>query len=864
MSSFTAQVTLDWEVFHPVKKTWLPFGKNGTVQEYLRDSGELPDPFYGENETKYQWIEDHEWHFRSKFFLNESFFNAKTLTLDIPNLDTYAQIFLNGKPLATTDNFFVHHQYLIDVKALVCGYNTLEIKIESPVLYHSKSDQYTAFTYPAPNDVGATKVASLTRKPQYQFGWDWAPRLNTIGFAYPITIGVTPIVRIENLHVNTLSISESNGAKISLNLTLQKSEVRLLCKSTYFADIEISEKSPIVLSEPAPQVASFNLYADTLLSNAQLWWPVGQGAQHLYLDTLRFYDANGKLLLEHPYTFGIRKIALLQEKDEWGTSFAFQINGRKVFAKGANVIPPGMFAGPALDSAYVALVPQMQAANFNMVRIWGGGMYAPDAFMEACDRAGIMVWHDFMFACAMYPGDKPFMELVTKEIKQQIPRLAAHPSLVYFNGNNEVDVAWHNWGFQAQYHLQEKEQQEIEAAYLQLFQKVLPLYVNLFTEKSIPYVHTSPLSNWGQDDYFNHGTMHYWGVWHGKDPLHDFAQKIGRFNAEYGFQSFPEPSTIHRFAPLSEQSLHSSVMKNHQKSYVGNGMIEKHAKTYYGKARDFQTFIYYSQLTQRKAVSSAIAGHRADAPRCMGTIFWQLNDCWPAPTWSSLDDHNNWKALHYEVQDDYRSIAVLEQIKDDTHYLVLTSDLPEDTLVTVQLDFYDLDGKLVNTQRRTYPLQNNTIQVLTALSEGKQGFIKVTLDEEYTRLFTFVEKRVVPKLKIDLQIEELDYKNKVAKLIVQTQEPLVDFWVFSEQQGLHFKENFKTLLPGKHVLEFTYENQLPTLEEIRYLLRWDLQRSEQYLTSSQFFSHFFRQVKGRPHVRQVLEGKSCFLTPFMW
>ena len=864
MSSFTAQITLDWEVFHPVKKSWLPFGQAGTVQEYLRDSGELPDPFYGENETKYQWIEDHSWHFRSQFFLNEVFFNASSLTLDIPNLDTYAQIFLNGKLLASTDNFFIHHHILLEVKDLNCGYNTIEIKIESPINYHAKSDQYKAFTYPAPNDVGAVKVASLTRKPQYQFGWDWAPRINTIGFAYPITIGVTPIVRVENLHVNTLSISESNEAKLSLNLIVQKAQVQLVCKSTYFADFEIPEKSAIYLSEPAPKVASFNLYADKLLPNAQLWWPAGQGAQHLYHDTLRFYDANGQLLLEHPYSFGIRKAELLQEKDEWGTSFAFQINGRKVFAKGANVIPPGMFAGPALDSAFVALVPQMQAANFNMVRIWGGGMYAPDAFMEACDRAGIMVWHDFMFACAMYPGDNPFIDLVTKEIKQQIPRLAAHPSLVYFNGNNEVDVAWHNWGFQGQYNLQEKEQQEIEAAYVQLFQKTLPLYVNSITEKSIPYVHTSPLSNWGQDDYFNHGTMHYWGVWHGKDPLHDFANKIGRFNAEYGFQSFPEPSTIHRFAPLSEQSLHSSVMKNHQKSYVGNGMIEKHAKTYYGKAKDFQTFIYYSQLTQRKAVSSAIAGHRADAPRCMGTIFWQLNDCWPAPTWSSLDDHNNWKALHYEVQNDYRSIAVLEQIKDDTHYLVLTSELPEDTLVTVQLDFYDLDGKLVNTQRRTYPLQNNTIQVLTALNDEKQGFIKVTLDEQYTRLFTFVEKRVVPKLKIDLQIEELDSNHKVAKLIVQTQEPLVDFWVFSEQQGLHFKENFKTLLPGKHVLEFTYENQLPTLEEIRYLLRWDLQRSEQYLTSSQFFSHFLRHVKGRPHVRQVLEGKSCFLTPFMW
>lgn len=819
MSSITAQITLDWEVFHPVKKSWLPFGQAGTVQEFLQDSGALPDPFYGENETKYQWIEDHEWCFRSKFFLNETFFNAKALTLDIPNLDTYAQIFLNGKQLASTDNFFIHHQFLLEVKDLNCGYNTIEITIESPVQHHSKSDQYKNFTYPAPNDAGTVKVASLTRKPQYQFGWDWAPRINTIGFAYPITIGVTPLVFVENLHVNTLSISESNEAKISLNLTVQKAQVKLVCKSAYFADIEIPEKSPIDLSESAPKVASFNLYADKLLPNAQLWWPAGQGAQHLYRDTLRFYDANGELLLKYPYSFGIRKVELLQEKDEWGTSFTFQINGRKVFAKGANVIPPGMFAGPALDSAYVALVPQMQAANFNMVRIWGGGMYAPDAFMEACDRAGIMVWHDFMFACAMYPGDKPFIDLVAKEIKQQIPRLAAHPSLVYFNGNNEVDVAWHNWGFQAQYHLNDKEQQEIEAAYVELFQKALPLYVNTITEKSIPYIHTSPLSNWGQDDYFNHGTMHYWGVWHGKDPLHDFAKKIGRFNAEYGFQSFPEPSTINRFAPLSEQSLHSSVMKNHQKSYVGNGMIEKHARTYYGKAKDFQTFIYYSQLTQRKAVSSAIAGHRADAPRCMGTIFWQLNDCWPAPTWSSLDDHNNWKALHYEVQDDYRSIAVLEQIKDDTHYLVLTSDLPQDTLVTVQIESFNLKGELLETQRRTYPLQTNQVQVLTALSEGKQGFIKVTLDEQYSRLFTFLEKRAAPKPKIDFQIEALDSNNKVAKLIVQTQEPLVDFWVFSEQQGLHFKDNFKTLLPGKHVLEFTYENQRPTLKEIRYLLR---------------------------------------------
>ena len=822
VSHFSSQVFLNWEVYHPVKKSWLPFGKNGSVQEWLWHNGELPDPFFGENEAQYQWIEDHEWHFRSKFFLNENFFNAKTLTLDIPNLDTYAQIFLNGKLLASTDNFFIHHQILLEVKDLNCGYNTIEIKIESPINYHDKSDQYTAFTYPAPNDVGAKKVASLTRKPQYQFGWDWAPRLNTIGFAYPISINVLPDIQVEHIVVNTISLNQNGSAQIQLKGRISTQQKAISVRSKLLNNVQIGPaKDATHSSYVASDSSLYHLELDQnyTLPNAQLWWPAGQGTQHLYQDTLRFYDANGKLLLEHPYSFGIRKTELLQEKDEWGTSFVFQINGSKVFAKGANVIPPGMFAGPALDSAYVALVPQMQAANFNMVRIWGGGMYAPDVFMEACDRAGIMVWHDFMFACAMYPGDKPFIDLVTKEIEQQIPRLAAHPSLVYFNGNNEVDVAWHNWGFQVQYRLFEKEQQEIETAYQKIFRELLPTQVTSFTSNSIPYVHTSPLSNWGQDDFFNHGTMHYWGVWHGKDPLHDFANKIGRFNAEYGFQSFPEPSTINRFALPSQHSLHSSVMKNHQKSYVGNGMIEKHAKIYYGKAKDFQTFTYYSQLTQRKAVSIAIAGHRADAPRCMGTIYWQLNDCWPAPTWSSLDDHNNWKALHYAVREDYRSIAVLEQIKDDTHYLVLTSDLPEDTLVTVQLDFYDLNGKLLTTQRRTYPLQQNKVQVLTALSEEKEGFIKVTLDEQYERLFTFVEKRKAPAPKISFQIQEVDLFAKKGILRIDNTEPLVDFWVFSEQQGLHFKENFKTLLPGKHTLEFTYQDHLPTTDELRYLLR---------------------------------------------
>jgi beta-mannosidase len=823
VSQFNSQVFLDWEVYHPVKKSWLPFGKNGSVQEWLWHNGELPDPFYGENEAKYQWIEDYEWHFRAKFFLNENFFNAKTLTLDIPNLDTYAQIFLNGKHLQSTENFFIHHQILLEVKDLNCGYNTIEIKIEAPIKHHAHSDQYKAFTYPAPNDVGAVKVASLTRKPQYQFGWDWAPRLNTIGFAYPISINVLPDIQVEHIVVNTISLNEKGSAQINLKSKIAATQSSLIVKSNIFGNIPLTTSSDTTKQTNLKSISSplyfFELDQNLSIENAQLWWPAGQGAPHLYQDTLRFYGEDGNLRFVYPYTFGIRKVELLQEKDEWGTSFAFQINGRKVFAKGANIIPPGMFAGPDLDSAYVNLIPQMQAAHFNMARIWGGGMYAPEAFMAACDRAGIMVWHDFMFACAMYPGDAAFLENVASEVKQQIPRLAAHPSLVYFNGNNEVDVAWHNWGFQVQYRLFEKEQQEIETAYQKLFRELLPTQVASFTANTIPYVHTSPLSNWGQYDFFNHGTMHYWGVWHGKDPLSDFANKIGRFNAEYGFQSFPELSTINRFAPLVDQRLTSQVMKNHQKSYVGNGMIEKHAKHYYGKDKNFEQFIYFSQLTQRKAVSMAIAGHRADAPRCMGTIYWQLNDCWPAPTWSSLDDQLNWKALHYSVREDYRPIAVLELIKEDHTYLVLSSDLPEDTLVTVQMEFYDLNGRLQDTQRRTYPIQQNTVQVLSALTPGKQGFVKVILDEQYERLFTFIDKRKVPAPKISFQIQGVDSAAKTGSLRIENTEPLVDLWLYAAQQGLHFKENFQTLLPGQHTLEFTYQDHLPTTAELRYLLR---------------------------------------------
>jgi beta-mannosidase len=800
-----AQEFLTWEVFHPVKKVWMPFGQKGSVQECLWQSGELPDPYIADNETRYQWIEDHDWTFRTQFYLHESFAKADTLVLDLPNLDTYATILINGKEFAHTDNFFVHYRISIPVKQLLCGYNSIELKIVPPVRYHAARYANEAFHYPAPNDQASVKVAPYTRKPQYQFGWDWALRMNTIGFSAPITIAVKAPLRVVHCIVSTLALSETD-AQLELNVALEGTTLAngLRIESRYFNGQSTGGQSAQKIQ--------------VRVKNPRLWWPNGQGEAFLYKDTLRFYDAEGHLLLSQPYYFGIRTVRLVQEADQWGTSFAFEINGRKVFVKGANLIPPSVFPAQLTPTIYQDLVAQMQAANFNAVRVWGGGLYPSDAFFEACSKAGLMVWQDFMFACAMYPADKAFLATVQTELEQQIPRLVAHPSLIYLNGNNEVDVAWKNWGFQTQYKLDAAAQQQIEAAYKALFQTLIPEEVAKYT--TLPYVHTSPLSNWGKPDFFNHGTMHYWGVWHGADPLSDFADKIGRFNAEYGFQSFPEISTLATFATPKQFSLNDPVMKHHQKSYVGNGMIAKHATALYSKTNDFRRFVYHSQLTQREAVSSAIAGHRLDVPRCAGTIYWQLNDCWAAPTWSSIDYFGNWKALQYAVQDDYRPIAVLQKNEGNAHYLVLLSEVSEDTLVTVQVERFDINGKSIGLERRTYPVQPNTPQVLLYLPESTQGFVRVSLDERYSRLFSYVKARPLPnRAPFICAIQPLDAVSRTGEIVIENTLPLPDLWIYSESQGLHFERNFETLLPGQHTLKFTYQDHLPTVAELTFFYR---------------------------------------------
>lgn len=809
------QQLLSWEFKHPKTGKWLAFGQKGSVQEALIALGELPDPFVGTNEEQFGWIEKHDWEFRSNFSLTAAEFQSGKIDLELPNVDTYAKIFLNDQLIGSTENSFITYRFAI--KQLVRqGENTLKILFTSPVNYQKKRMKEMGTVLPCPNDVGDTKIASLCRKPQYQFGWDWSMRMVTIGFWNPAKIVLYKSNRAINRSVEAITVSDDK-ARMDLRIVLRYPvSDSLVWTSDLFGTRNVKGEGEV-------------LRRIEVLNNPQLWWPRGQGEQHLYADHWVLKTKNGEVVYDSDLRFGVRTTDLIIEPDQWGTSYTVQVNGRAIFCKGANYIPQSLFPASVSDSSIKAMVQLMSTSNFNMVRVWGGGYYQPDAFYDACDELGIMVWQDFMFACAMYPGTEDFLKNVAQEFDQHIPRLISHPSVVLLNGNNEVDVAWKNWGFKSQYNLSEKECKLIESYYDKLFKQTMPFYVSKWS--NMPFVHTSPLSNWGKDEYFNHGSMHYWGVWHGKDPIEDFGRKTGRFNAEYGFQSFPEYSTLKSFSEEKDWLLDSKVMKHHQKSYVGNGMIAKHSDILYGKTSDFERFVYYSQLTQAQAVSMAISGHRTNMPRCSGTIYWQLNDCWPAPTWSSVDYFNNKKALQYLVAEDYRDVAVLAKVDTlNREKFFLVSDAPESFECTVNCKLFHTNGTMRHewsiplsvSNKGVYPILTKELSEIGKESYYLEFYWNLSNGDTIRRSFGKGGTFHVDELKSEIQprpileMTQVDPIQKTAILIVKNEKFVEKLWVSSKTFGVEFDRNFLDLLPGTHYIRIHYQQE-PKLEDFKMI-----------------------------------------------
>ena len=811
MFDANCHVELSWDFFHPIKKKWINIGVKGSVQEGLIANKDLPDPFYGMNESEFDWIENHEWEFRSIFFLDKQL-DQEFVELIFPSIDTYAKVYLNEQLILETDNFFIPHS--CDIKNLANkGLNELIVVFTPPIIYHKDKLKAVGYQLPAPNDVHEIQISPYSRKPQYQFGWDWALRINTIGINKPSIIMSYNSARLLKKTTRIISVSDSISV-VEFDIYLSNNSIKeILWKSKLFGDEIIKCKSGFFTRR-------VEIY------DPKLWWPRGHGEAYLYQDEVIIQSIDKQYLEGFNIKFGINTSELVRERDEWGESYYFKINGRRIFCKGANYIPQDIFPSRVKDQDIVEMVDLMLESNFNMIRVWGGGYYPDDIFFERCDELGIMVWQDLMFACSMYPGDSLFISNITKEFEYQIPRISSHPCVVVFNGNNEVKVAWENWGFQIKHGLYGKSAKEIQSTYNLIFRRLAPEII--IKHNNVPYIHTSPLSNWGKDDFYNIGSQHYWGVWHGKDPIEYFGKKIGRFNAEYGFQSFPEYNTLSLFSKKNDWNLKSEVMKHHQKSYVGNDMILNHSKRLFGKPHDFEEFVYLSQLTQSKAVSMAVASHRIDFPRCGGTLYWQLNDCWPAPTWSSIDYNGNWKALHYKIRDYYDDITILPKnntLSNVDYYLV--SDVVDTFDSKVNIKFFSLEGNLIsqfdtliyvngngsykiNLDKKNNQIldENSVVYFSFENHKGKQ------LIRCYDNLVCSFEKARVEDVK--LKIDSINYDEKIMYLNICNKNYVRSLWVSSMVTGLKFDKNFVSLLPGNHTIKVEYKD-LPSVKDFKLM-----------------------------------------------
>ena len=610
----------------------------GVVHLDLMNNNIINDPYWENNELEQRWIENENWVYEKAFKLLDTLLEMQRIELHFEGLDTYSKVYLNDSLILTSDNMF--RSWDVNITEFAKQQNRLKIIFESPIKHNKEKVENSAYQLPSgnENDNIETKVSNYTRKAAYHFGWDWGPRFVTCGIWRPIMIRAWNSARITNASTSTLLINDSIAKMATIV------EIEVLKENVYEIAIEGEIHSKFL--KEGLNTATFEFE----IKKPKLWWCNGYGTQHLYNQTISIIS-NNKLIESKQIKYGVRTIELINKPDSIGTSFYFKLNGKPVFMKGANYIPQDMFIPRVKSEQTNRLITQVKNANMNMLRVWGGGVYEDDAFYSLCDKNGILVWQDFMFAGSLYPSETTFNENIKQEVIQNIKRLRPHPCIALWCGNNEIEVAWNNWGWQKQFGYSSEDSTEIWNNYKFIFEEMIPELVKEYTTTN--YTSTSPQSNWGTKENFNHSSMHYWGVWHGKEPFTNFTSNVGRFMVEYGFQSFPELSTLKKVMSDSSLSLTSIAMKNRQKSYIGNGLILEHIKRNFKEPNDFEEFIILSQKTQAKALQVAIQAHIKKQPHCMGSLFWQLNDCWPGPSWSVIDYYGEKKQAYNVVKMEY-------------------------------------------------------------------------------------------------------------------------------------------------------------------------------------------------------------------
>ena len=678
------RITLNgtWNWCDMESKEWHKGSVPGTVLTDMMDGGLIEDPYWRTNEYETRELSRSDYRYEREFEVPESFFREEEQCLVFEGLDTIADIYLNDELLLAVND--MHRTWRIDVKGKLKAVNRLAVAFHSPTAFIEKADREGDIFYAS---TGCMKGNGALRKAHYMFGWDWGPQLPDAGIFRSVYLSGFSIARLDDVRIR--QEHGAGGVKLSVESSVRKlsesdtaGSGMLVCKITAPDGTVLTVEKEVGINETI----------EALIEAPQLWWPNGYGAQPLYTVRveLRMSDS---VLDVWERTIGLRTVTVCTDADEWGNQFAFVVNGQKIFAMGANYIPEDNLLGHLSEERSERLIRDCARANFNCIRIWGGGYYPEDYVYDACDRYGILVWQDLMFACNVYDLNDEFEANILAETADNVKRIRHHACLGLWCGNNEMEWGWRDWG------RLEGHRPKYKADYTKIFEMLLPRLVKQVDDQTYYWL-SSPSSGGSFDDPndFNRGDNHYWEVWHSNKPFTEYRDFYFRFCSEFGFQSFPGKKTLDSFSLPEDQNIFSEVMESHQKNGLANTKIFSYISGYYKYPKDMESIAYISQILQLKAIQYGVEHWRRNWGRCMGSIYWQLNDCWPVASWASIDYYGRWKALHYGAKRFYaRFMATAcekEELSTEIDYYIHNESFEERKAVLrvrlIDRDFHTL------------------------------------------------------------------------------------------------------------------------------------------------------------------------------
>lgn len=787
----TISLNSNWQFKAENTANWLPATVPGNVFSDLLQHNKIPDPFIGNHEEDVQWVSQTNWEYKTHFKVTPETLKRKHIVLNFEGLDTYASVFLNDSLILKTNNAF--REFSVDVKPFLKTENDLQILFENTSKHEADAKSKLHYTLPEGNRI-------FTRKAQFQYGWDWGPKLNVSGIWRDVNLETWDDFKIEDIYVEQKVLNDSI-ARCILNVSVSSED-----KSHVTYDIYVNDTLNTSYSKQDKSDIIFNI------KNPKRWWPHNLGKPYLY--DVKVVVKDGEAILDSvSRKVGLRTIDLVTEKDSLGESFYFKVNGIPVYAKGANYIPQHSFQNQVTNKHYEQLLHDVVEANMNMLRVWGGGIYENDVFYDLCDEKGILVWQDFMFACAMYPGDDTFLENVQQEAIDNVKRLRNHPSVALWCGNNESSEGWHRWGWQAD--RSEAEKSEIWENYLKVFDSILPKTVRQYS--NVDYWESSPKYGRGNPNYEFEGDAHDWWIWHDGYPFEHLETHVPRFMSEFGFQSFPSYEVINYINQNDTLNITSKAFKNHQKHSRGFQIIDAYMQRDFPVPDNVEDYVYVSQLLQAYGITKGIEAQRRARPYNMGTLYWQLNDCWPAVSWSSIDFFGNWKALHYKAKRSFENVLISSKLEGDDLNLFVVNDNYKSLSGVFSVKIMDFYGVKIWESASVIDVPENSSNLIYEIPLKNKNIafndvVVVTEFKDYKSYF-YLEK---PK---DLNLVKETIQKKILKvdegfeIVLQSKTLQKDVFLFCNEKG-RFSDNYFDLLPNEEK-RIVFKTQSASLSNLK-------------------------------------------------